>query len=213
MINMATGLKCALAALALLPVAQPVTPAGDGRPVVVHGEITKLEGRHVTIKTRDKETVVTLPEKSLISVDADKATLEDVKVGMKGTISVVPDVRSTDGVRGGVIVYSPNQSGIIESIGDGELTLKPSTDKAAGEPPARKLAEGVRVRSTEGMIDRKDLKLADLHPGDRVVLIPKEGVVTKILVSRPQASDDDMLPRTSTTRTINRAPGTQPAVK
>jgi hypothetical protein len=122
----------------------------------------------------DRVTELEMPPDADISVDFEPATLEQVRAGMIADAEL-----PTNPLRKAfVIAHSPIES-VTWASGDGK-TLAATTH--AGELIHRDVAPAAVVLA--GDDDAKHLAMTDIRPGEMVMLIPKEGPVTKVVVFR-----------------------------
>lgn len=69
------------------PAPAPEKKADEKKAKNVRGEVVKVDGNKVTIKTKDKEIVVTTDDKTEVSIEGSAAKLADLKAGQKVVVT------------------------------------------------------------------------------------------------------------------------------
>jgi hypothetical protein len=60
--------------------------AEETKPAALHGTVVKVEGTNVVVKTAKAEATVATDEKTVVTIDGQKATVAELKAGMRVTV-------------------------------------------------------------------------------------------------------------------------------
>ena len=127
------------------------------KPVRIRGTIEKVDGEHLTIKSREgKDLSVVLPEKARVMAFV-KASLADVKVGSYIGVAAMPQPDGSQRALS-VHIFLPSQRGLAEGFKPWDLKPKSTMTNAAVD---------TSVKSVDGQVLTLKYK-----GGEKKVVVP-----------------------------------------